>query len=180
MVRHNWMIRVSQWMGVPEKVVYVIVKLMEGWKTRLDVTEDGKVLTSRKINIRKGILQGDSYSPVEFCLTEVPISMLIEEIDRHPMGQKYKERVKRTHSPFIDDLSFYQESQRKLEAVSEMIVKASMDTGACYGVKKCAEIVFRKGKMINGEGLAVLEEKNGCIRHKQKGELQTSWIQTGR
>ena len=167
-------------MGVPEKVVYVIVKLMEGWKTRLDVTEDGKVLTSRKINIRKGILQGDSYSPVEFCLTEVPISMLIEEIDGHPMGQKYKERVKRTHSPFIDDLSFYQESQRKLEAVSEMIVKASMDTGACYGVKKCAEIVFRKGKMINGEGLAVLEEKNGCIRHKQKGELQTSWIQTGR
>ena len=52
-----------------------------------------------------------------------------------------------------------------------------MDTGACYGVKKCAETVFRKGKMINGEGLAVLEEKNGCIRHKPKGELQTSWIQ---
>ena len=159
MVRHDWMIRVSQWMGVPEKVVYVIVKLMEGWKTRLDVTEDGKVLTSRKINIRKGILQGDSYSPVGFCLTEVPISMLIEEIDEHPMGQKYKERVKRTHSRFIDDLNFYQESQRKLEVVNEMIVKVSMDTGACYGVKKCAEIVFRKGKMINGEGLTVLEEK---------------------
>ena len=46
MVRHDWMIRVYQWMGVPEKVVNVIVKLMEGWKTRLVVTEDGKVLTS--------------------------------------------------------------------------------------------------------------------------------------
>ena len=34
-----------------------------------------------------------------------------------------------------------------------------MDTGACYGVKKCAEIVFRKGKIIKGEGMAVLEEK---------------------
>ena len=40
-----------------------------------------------------------------------------------------------------------------------MIVKASMDTGACYGVKKCTEIVFKKGKMIKGEGLTVLEEK---------------------
>ena len=38
-------------------------------------------------------------------------------------------------------------------------MKASMDTGACYGVKKCAEIAFKKGKMIRGEGLTVLEEK---------------------
>ena len=56
MVRHDWMTRVYQWMGVPEKVVNVIVKLMEGWKTRLEVTEDRKVLTSIKINIRKGFL----------------------------------------------------------------------------------------------------------------------------
>ena len=33
-----------------------------------------------------------------------------------------------------------------------------MDTGACYRVKKCAEVVFRRGKMIKGEGLTVLEE----------------------
>ena len=59
----------------------VIVKLMEGWKTRLEVIEDGKVLTSRKINIRKRFLQGDSYSPVRSCLAEIPIPMLIEETD---------------------------------------------------------------------------------------------------
>ena len=132
MVRHDWMIRVYQWMGVPEKVVNVIVKLMEGWKTRLEVTEDGKVLASRKINIRKGFLQGDSYSPVGFCLTEVPISMLIEETDGYTMGQRDKERVKRKHSIFIDDLKIYQENHRKLEVVNEMILLASMDTGACY------------------------------------------------
>ena len=53
----------------------------------------------------------------------------------------------------------YQENHQKLEVVNEIIVKASMDTGACYGVKKCAEIVFKKGKMVKGIGLAVLEEK---------------------
>ena len=42
-------------MGVTEKVVNVIVKLMEEWKTKLEVTEDGKVLTSSKINIRIGL-----------------------------------------------------------------------------------------------------------------------------
>ena len=120
--------------GVPEKMVNVIVKLMQGWKTRLEVTEDGNVLTSRKINIRKGFLQGDSYSPVGLCLTEVPISMLIEETDRYRMGQTKKKSKK--HSLFIDDLKIYQESHRKLEVVNEMIVKASLDTGACYRVKK--------------------------------------------
>ena len=43
-------------MGVPEKVVNIIVKLIEEWKARLEVTEDGKVLTSRKISISKRVL----------------------------------------------------------------------------------------------------------------------------
>ena len=72
-------------MGEPEKVVSVIVKLMEGWKTRLEVTEDGKVLTSRKSNIRKAFLKGDSYSLVGFCLTEVSISLLIKKTDGYAM-----------------------------------------------------------------------------------------------
>ena len=136
---------------------------MEGWKTVLEVTEDGKVLTSRKINIRKGFLQEVSYSPVRFCLTEVPTSMLIEKTDEYTMGQRNKKRVKRTHSLFIDDLKINQESNRKLEVVNEMIVKASMDIEACYGVKKYAEIIFRKAKMIRGEGLAVLEENMDAL-----------------
>ena len=53
----------------------------------------------------------------------------------------------------------YQENHQKLELKNETIVKASMDTGACCGVNKCAEIVFRKGKMVKGEGLPVMEEK---------------------
>ena len=44
-----------------------------------------------------------------------------------------------------------------------MIVKANMNTGPCYGVNKCKEIGFRKGKIIKGEGLAVLEEKMDAL-----------------
>ena len=153
------MIRVYQWMGVPEKAVNVITKLMEGWKTRLEVNENGKVSTIRMINIVKGFLQGDCYSPVGFCLIEVLVAMLIEETDGYTMGKKGEERVKRTHSLFVDDVKIYQGNHQKLEIVNEMIVKASMDTGACCRVKKCAEIVFRRGTMFKGQGLAVLEEK---------------------
>ena len=138
------------------------------------------VLTSRKINIRKEFSQGDSSSPVGFCLTEVPISMLIDETNGDTMGRRDEKRVKRTRSLFIDDLKNYQESHRKLmNVVNEMIVKASVDTEACYRVKKFAKIFFRKDEMIKGERLAVLE-KNGCIKPEQKQDLQISWVQTGR
>ena len=62
-----------------------------------------------------------------------------------------------THSLFVDNPQIYQESHQKLEVVNEMIMKASMDTGACSDVKIYAGIIFRKGKMIKGE--AILEDK---------------------
>ena len=101
-------------------------------------------------------MQGDSYSPVGFCLTEVPIAMLLDETEEYKLGQPGRRCIKRIQSLFIDDLEVYQEIHQKLEIANETIVKASMDTGACYGVKKCAEIVFRKGNMVKPEGLPVL------------------------
>ena len=43
--------------------------------------------------------------------------------------------------------------------VSEIIVQASHNTRACYGVSKYAEIMFEHGKMVTGKGLQVLEER---------------------
>ena len=73
-----------------------------------------------------------------------------------PPGSKY---VSRTHSLFVDDLKVYQESHEILRDVNEVIVQARHDTGACYGVSKCAEIVLEGGNMVRGEGLEVLEER---------------------
>ena len=86
------------------------------------------------------------------------------------MGRRDEKRAKRTRNLFIDDLKIYEETHQKLEVVNEKMVKVSMDTGACYGVKKCAEIVFRKGKMTKGEGLAVLEEKIDAL-NLRKNEI---------
>ena len=64
----------------------------------------------------------------------------------------------------------YQENHQKLEVVNEIIVKASMDTGACYGVKKCAEIIFKKGKIVKGIGLALLEERMKALLDPHRNE----------
>ena len=79
------------------------------------------------------------------------------------MGEPGKRVISRTHSLFVDDLKVYQEIHKALKDVNEIIVQASHDTGACYGVAKCAEIVFEHGKMVRGEGLKVLGERMKTI-----------------
>ena len=79
------------------------------------------------------------------------------------MGEPGNRVIKRTHSLFVDDLKVYQESHKALKIVNEIIVQASHDTGACYGVSKCAEIIYQNGKMVRGEGLQVLEERMKMI-----------------
>ena len=168
MVQHDWMLRVYEWMGIPKSVCKVIEQLMVRWKTRLEVFDQGKKVVSRWIEIKRGFLQGDSYSPVGFCLTEIPVAMLLEGPEGYRMGPPGNREVIRTHSLFIDDLKVYQENHARLEVVNETIVQASLDTGACYGVKKCAEIVFKRGKMIKGEGLSVIEEKMKALDPEQR------------
>ena len=75
------------------------------------------------------------------------------------MGQPVKRNVKRTHSSFLNDLKMYQESHKTLKDISQMIVQASNDTGACNRVTKCAEVVFETGKMVKDEGLQLLNER---------------------
>ena len=159
MVHHDWMIRVYEWIGIQRNVIQLIKELMDRWKTKLELWNGNEKMTSRWIQILCGFLQGDSYSPVGFCISEIPVCILLQHSRGYRMGEPGNRLVKRTHSLFVDDLKVYQESHNALETVNEMIVQASHDTGACYGVSKCAEIIFKNGKMVRGEGLQVLEER---------------------
>ena len=75
------------------------------------------------------------------------------------MGELSNCIKKRTYRIFVDDLKVYQETHNVLKNVNEIIVQASHDTRACYGVSKCAEIIFEHGNMVRGENLQVLEER---------------------
>ena len=130
-------------------------------------------VVSRLLDIKTGFLQVDSYAAIGFCLTEVPIAELIKKGKGYQIGiNEQGELVSRTHSFIIDDLKLYAGSRLELETMNEIIVTASSDTGALYGVNKCVEIEVRYGKMVKGCGLEVLEErmksldpeKNECYR----------------
>ena len=75
------------------------------------------------------------------------------------MGELGNRSVSRRHNLFMDDLKQYQESHKVLNDVIEIIVQASRGTGSCYGVSKCAEIVFKHWKMVTGKRLLVFGKR---------------------
>ena len=109
-VHHDWMIRVYEWVGIPRNVTRLIQELMSKWNTGLEIWNGSEKMTSRWIRILCGLLQGDSYSPVGFCIREIPIDILLQHSWGYRMGEPGNRAVQRTHSLFVDDLKVYQES----------------------------------------------------------------------
>ena len=85
-VHQDWMLRVYHWIGIPKEVITLISQLMEKWKTRLEIWSKGEKLTSRWIDILCGFLQGDSYSPVGFCISEIPVRLLLQQSKGYRTG----------------------------------------------------------------------------------------------
>ena len=83
--------------------------------------------------------------------------------------------IKRTHSFLTDDLNMFQQDRQMLQVANKIIVTANMDTGACFIVKKGAEVVYNAGKMIKRQGLTGLEEKMKALDPEQNEVYKYSW-----
>ena len=77
-VHHDWMKRMYKWIGIPRSVIKLIKDLMRKWQTRLDIWSNGEKKTSRWTQILCGFLQGDSYYPVGFCISKIPVCILLQ------------------------------------------------------------------------------------------------------
>ena len=76
-VHHDWMLRVYKQIGIPANVITLLSSLMRKWKTRLEIWKDGRKNITRWIDIMCGFLQGDSYLPVGFRISEIPLCKLL-------------------------------------------------------------------------------------------------------
>ena len=108
MVHHDWMLRVYEWMGIDRKLQNVIKEVTKEYKTCQEVRKGGKLLRSQYVDIKKRVCQGDTYSPVRFCCTEIPVMTLLEESHGYKIDPPAKREILNTHSLSIDGLKTYQ------------------------------------------------------------------------
>ena len=114
MVPHSWLEECFRIFGIASNVKDLIVNSMKKWKT--DFTFCGKSLG--EINIKRGIFQGDSLSPLLFIIALIPMSMILRKV---AYAYEFKSGVKLNHLLFMDDLKLYAKSETGLESLVQTV-----------------------------------------------------------
>jgi len=160
-VPHDWIIQCLKLFGVHGKLVGFLNNSMKLWKTVL--TCNNEVL--RVINIKRGIFQGDSLSPLLFVLALMPLSIVLRNINKGYVVHKDLQKV--NHLLYLDDIKLYAKSRPELESLLHSVEIFSTDICMAFGFEKCKTLSVARGKFVDGLDISLL---TGQIKHLDVGE----------
>jgi hypothetical protein len=125
---------------------------MNNWNTKLHLSLSTTSFTSEPIDIKRGIFQGDSWSPQWFCLAMNPLSNLL---NRTGLGYKLNKTQLLSHLFYMDDLKLYASDQKQLKSLLETTAIFSNDINMEFGLDKCAILNVKRGKIETTENLTL-------------------------
>ena len=73
-VPHNWIIKSLESIGINNKVISFTKKVMTYWRTCMCLHTENKLIETEDIKIQCGRFQGDSLSPLLFCICLIPFT----------------------------------------------------------------------------------------------------------
>ena len=141
-VPHTWIIKCMDFINF-------IAESMKCWKTTLHLNHAEGSMTSRPINIKSGIFQGDSLSPLLFCLALAPLSSLLKATT---YGYEAQGRTI-SHLFYMDDLKTYAKSDSQQTGLLNTVKTFSNDIKMEFGLDKCAKATFKRGKLTETSDL---------------------------
>ncbi|WP_229833152.1 RNA-directed DNA polymerase [Streptomyces narbonensis] len=138
-VPHTWLQKSLQLYKINPTVVKFLSHAMTKWGTTLRLTTPNQqTITTEPVAVRRGIFQGDSLSPLLFCLAMNPLSNLLNSSG---LGIKMKTGPNQTyaitHLLYMDDIKLYSSDQAGLEKLIGLTEKFSTDIGMTFGLDKC-------------------------------------------
>ena len=147
MVPHSWIITTMGVVGLADNIIVLIKQNMNRWKTKLYA--DGKLLGS--VPISRGIFQGDSFSPLLFVITLLPLTHILRDTG---MGyQLEKNEAKVSHLSFMDDLKLYGKNEKEVDSLIKTVWQCSKDIKMEFGILKCAMVSLQRGRKTRWEGI---------------------------
>ena len=103
--------------------------------------------------IRRGIFQGDSLSPLLFVMIMAPLTMLLKDESKgYKLGNSGNAV---NHLLFMDDLKLYARSQDEVDALLGLVQEYSKDIGMEFGMDKCAVLGIKNGKRVECSGVVL-------------------------
>ena len=95
----------------------------------------------------RGILQGDSLSPLLFVIVLIPLTHMLRKAS--PGYELANSKEKMNHLLFMDNLKLYSKTEKTLDSLIQMVRIFSNDIKMEFGIKKCAILVLTRRKLLN-------------------------------
>ena len=126
---------------------------MTYWKTRMCLHAGKKLIETEDIKKQCGIFQGDSLSPLLFCICLIPLN---EQLNRLNTGcEEHITKTKISHLQYMDDLKLIAKSEEELQKQIQTVKNFSDDIHMEFGLEKCAKITFKRGKLTHSQNLVI-------------------------
>ena len=107
----------------------------------------------RDVNIRRGIFQSDSLSPLLFIIALIPLSTILNATGKGFYFKKDSPII--NHLLYLDDLKLFAKSRGELESLVSTVNQFSISIHMNFGIDKCATASLVKGKLTSSEELVV-------------------------
>ena len=150
-VPHSWILKALEIYKVSPVIIKFLKANIKQWQTTLTINSSNGISKSNKIKIERGIFQGDSLSPLLFCLCLIPLT---HELNHTGYGYRISEKTI-NHLFYMDDLKIYAKDDGELEGLLKTVKQFSDDIGMEFGLEKCAKASFTKGRLTSTEAIKI-------------------------
>ena len=145
MVPHSWIIECLKLVNVSDNIISFIQGSMAKWKTEL--TASGRTLC--EVDIKRGIFQGDSLSPLLFVICMIPLSSVLRKMSiGYTLGT-----AKINNLLFMDDLKLFSKNEKEIDSIVSTVHAISKDICMEFGIQKCGVLVMKRGKLVKSQGI---------------------------
>ena len=161
--------------GVSEQIKLFLSESMKAWRVNLTCNNQSLV----RVDIKQGIFQGDSLSPVLFVLCPIPLTLILHKSESAYKFSSTKEKI--NHFLFMDDLKLYTKNEKGLDSLVQIVRIFSEDIGMECGIDKCATLVLKRWKITKFDEISLLDGRvmKGLIEgagYKYLGTLKADQI----
>ena len=133
-VYHHQILKTTEELPIPDWSKKFIKKAIESWS--IDILLEGKPIIYDK-QIKRGIMQGDSLSPLLFCLSITDVSKKLNEADKVEI-RNFETHTSINHLIYMDDIKLFANSKKNLEELIEIAEESLEKIGLNLNRKKCA------------------------------------------